>query len=53
MTVSFWESEESIAAWRAHPEHLDVQSQGKRDWYARYELVVSRVVRAASFSRED
>ena len=30
ITISYWESEEAIARWRAHPEHLDVQSQGRR-----------------------
>jgi heme-degrading monooxygenase HmoA len=50
ITVSYWESDEAIAEWRRHPEHLDVQSSGRSDWYAWYELRVGRVERARSFS---
>lgn len=49
ITVSYWESEDAIAAWREHPEHLDTQARGRRDWYERYELRVARVGRTASF----
>ncbi len=49
ITVSYWESEDSIAAWRDHPEHLDAKSRGRRDWYEWYELRVARVDRARSF----
>jgi heme-degrading monooxygenase HmoA len=49
ITVSYWESEQAIATWRSHPEHLDTQARGRRDWYARYELRVARVERTASF----
>ena len=49
ITVSYWESEASIAEWRAHPEHLEVQSRGRTDWYEWYELRVARVERARSF----
>ena len=49
ITVSYWESEQAIATWRSHPEHLDAQTRGRRDWYARYELSVARVERTSSF----
>lgn len=49
ITVSYWESEDAIAAWRNHPEHLETQARGRRDWYERYELRVARVERTASF----
>lgn len=49
ITVSYWESEAAIAEWRAHPEHLEVQSRGRTDWYEWYELRVTRVERARSF----
>jgi len=49
ITVSYWESEDSIAAWRDHPEHLDAKSRGRGDWYEWYELRVARVDRARSF----
>jgi heme-degrading monooxygenase HmoA len=49
ITVSYWQSEEAIAEWRRHPEHLDVQSSGRREWYEWYELRVGRVERARSY----
>ena len=49
ITVSYWESGDAIEAWRNHPEHLDTQGRGRRDWYAHYELRVARVERTASF----
>lgn len=47
ITVSYWESLESIAAWRRHAEHLEAQARGRREWYARFELRVARVERAS------
>jgi heme-degrading monooxygenase HmoA len=49
ITVSYWDSEQAIAEWRLHPEHLEVQARGREDWYSRYELRVARVERTASF----
>lgn len=49
ITVSYWESNASIAEWRSHPEHLDTQSRGRSDWYEWYELRVGRIERARSF----
>lgn len=51
VTISYWETEEAIDAWRRHPEHLDAQSRGRTDWYDRYELRVARVERSSSFTR--
>src|SRR5881394_4437126 len=46
ITVSYWSSEEAIAAWKAHLEHQPAQEAGKRLWYADYQLRVARVERA-------
>jgi heme-degrading monooxygenase HmoA len=45
ITVSYWSSEESIAAWKAHLEHKPAQEAGKRVWYADYHLRVAKVER--------
>jgi heme-degrading monooxygenase HmoA len=45
ITVSYWESEESIAAWKAQAEHKVAQETGKRVWYSDYRLRVARVER--------
>ena len=46
ITVSYWTSEEAIAAWKANVEHLAAQEKGKRKWYEHYELRVAKVKRA-------
>jgi heme-degrading monooxygenase HmoA len=45
ITVSYWRSEEAIAAWRAHAEHRVAQQTGKDRWYKHYEVRVARVER--------
>ena len=45
ITVSYWSSEEAIAAWKAHLEHKPAQEAGKRVWYADYQLRIARVER--------
>lgn len=46
ITVSYWTSQESIAAWKAHAEHCVAQEMGKRSWYEHYEIRVAKVERA-------
>ena len=47
ITVSYWESEAAIRAWRMHAEHAEVRRHGRAHWYERYELRVARVERAS------
>ncbi|WP_372017974.1 antibiotic biosynthesis monooxygenase family protein [Pseudoxanthomonas sp. 10H] len=49
ITVSYWESEAAIRAWREHAEHAQVRRHGRRHWYEHYELRVARVERASGF----
>ena len=46
ITVSYWDSEESIRAWKAHIEHQAAQERGRQAWYEHYEIRVARVERA-------
>jgi heme-degrading monooxygenase HmoA len=46
ITVSYWSSEEAIAAWRAHADHRPAQDTGKRLWYGDYQVRVAKVERA-------
>ena len=48
ITVSYWSSEEAIAAWKAEAEHRQAQERGKLEWYLHYELRVAKVERAYS-----
>lgn len=49
ITVSYWSSEEAIAAWRDHAEHVAAQMRGRREWYASYALRIARVERERNF----
>jgi heme-degrading monooxygenase HmoA len=46
ITVSYWDSTEAIAAWKAQAEHVIAQETGKRLWYEHYELRIAKVERA-------
>jgi heme-degrading monooxygenase HmoA len=48
ITVSYWSSLESIAAWKAQGEHRIAQSNGHNKWYDHFETRVARVERAYS-----
>lgn len=52
ITVSYWDSLEAIAAWRAEAEHTAAREQGRGQWYTRYQLRIARVERAYAFSRD-
>ena len=45
ITVSYWSSEEAIAAWKAHIDHRPAQETGTRLWYADYQIRVAKVER--------
>ena len=45
ITVSYWSSEEAIAAWKAHAEHKVAQAAGQRVWYSDYYLRIAKVER--------
>lgn len=51
ITVSYWESEEAIAAWKAHGEHKLAQGQGWGLWYQEFFTRVAKVERAKHFER--
>ena len=46
ITVSYWESEEAIARWKANAEHLEAQRAGRSTWYSGFAVRVARVERA-------
>ena len=46
ITVSYWESTQAIANWKANAEHRIGQETGKQVWYADYQLRVAKVERA-------
>lgn len=48
ITVSYWESEEAILAWKHNAAHAAAQDRGIQQFYEHYELRVARVDRAYS-----
>ncbi len=52
ITVSYWESLEAIAAWKAQMEHQAAQKLGRELWYAGYAIRIARVERASGFLPE-
>jgi heme-degrading monooxygenase HmoA len=49
ITVSYWDSEEAIRAWRDHAEHRVAQSEGRSRWYSCYHIEVCRIERRYAF----
>ncbi|MCM2417992.1 antibiotic biosynthesis monooxygenase [Streptomyces sp. RKAG293] len=52
LLVVYYADAESIASWKADPEHLEVQRLGRERWYASYSVEVARVERAYGFRRD-
>lgn len=51
ITVSYWESPESIATWQRHARHLVAQQRGRAEWYQSYKVRVCKVERDYDFKR--
>jgi heme-degrading monooxygenase HmoA len=51
ITVSYWQSEEAIANWRRHTDHLVAQAKGREQWYSEFVTRVARVERARRFAK--
>ncbi len=49
VSVVEFESHATLAAWRAHPEHVAAQELGKTLWFTSYRISVCDVVRDYSF----
>jgi heme-degrading monooxygenase HmoA len=46
VSLELFESDESVAAWRANPEHREVQRWAREEFYSWYSVQASEVVRA-------
>ncbi len=45
ISISYWNSERDIRAWRQDPEHQRAQLQGRDNWYLDYEVEVLELQR--------
>jgi heme-degrading monooxygenase HmoA len=46
ISISWWESEEQIRAWKNDPEHQLAQQLGREKWYHSYSVQIVRITRA-------
>lgn len=53
VSIIEFESEEAIAAWYRHPEHLAAQQQGRERFYEEYRIQVCSPVRDYGFTRPE
>ncbi|MDQ0418495.1 heme-degrading monooxygenase HmoA [Croceifilum oryzae] len=49
ITVSYWDSLESIKEWKEHVAHQVAQDKGKAEWYSAFSLRVCKVERQRFF----
>ncbi|MRI01382.1 antibiotic biosynthesis monooxygenase [Kriegella sp. EG-1] len=51
ISISYWESLEAIANWKANTEHLLAQEKGIKDFYSYYKVRICLVEREYEFKR--
>ena len=49
ISVSYWDSPKSIAAWQQNSSHLVAQQRGRAEWYQSFKVRVCRVERDYAF----
>ena len=49
ITISYWESLEAIANWKANLKHQEAQRLGKKQWYKNYTVRICKVEKEYSF----
>jgi len=50
ISISYWDSLEAIANWRAQIEHQRAQELGKNKWYSSYKVRICKVEREYDFN---
>lgn len=51
ITVSYWDSEDAIRAWKAHVDHAAARRMGRERWYEVFAVRIARVERAYGWQR--
>lgn len=52
ITIVYYDSLEAIDGWRQNTDHRRAKAQGRKTWYDRYILRISRVESATDFQRQ-
>lgn len=53
ITISYWDSLESIKKWKANSEHQEAQHLGRDIWYKNFKTRICKVERDYGFERND
>ncbi len=53
LTISYFDSLDSIRTWREHPEHLKTQELGRNFFYESYDVKVVKVEREYEWQFDD
>jgi heme-degrading monooxygenase HmoA len=51
ITISYWESLESIQQWKVQSDHLLAQKFGREKWYSAYRTRIAKIERDYSMQR--
>jgi heme-degrading monooxygenase HmoA len=51
ITISYWQSLETIKHWRQHAGHLIAQQYGREKWYEQYKIRICLVERDYGFEK--
>jgi heme-degrading monooxygenase HmoA len=51
ITVSYWDSQEAVRAWRDQPEHVAARQAGRERFYEWFRLEVCRIERSYAVDR--
>ena len=51
VTIGYFESEDAIALWRDHPDHVKARDLGREKFYEEFTLEVAKIERSYSWSR--
>lgn len=51
ITVSYWENNEAIIAWKNNLEHTEIRNLGRERWYKKYQLRICKVEREYGFEK--
>ena len=52
LTISYWESLESIKNWKYNTEHTVVRNHGRKKWYESFKTRICKVERDYGFEKE-
>ncbi len=51
ITISYWDSEESIQKWKSHSEHLIAQELGRSQWYDSFTIRICKIERDYDYQK--